>query len=256
MLKGAIAGTLVGAPIGIFLIAPLVPEVWVKVCFSVIWAGFGLLHLYRINEIAAHSGIIDFNERWDIRLGLVLGTLSSATVVAVTGVGIDMVVYAALVLLCRADLKIAIPTSVVIMAFASVYGVLLKSLTTGMQPGVFEQWLAAAPVVALGAPLGVYIVGLIDRKHTLLFVATLCVGQFVWTCTKEFDALGLVGVGIALLAVSFLLFVFERLRLWGNVLAGELPNTHHVSSLGYRDVEPHIHSEEPSAKPRTSTKAG
>lgn len=246
VLKGAMIGTLIGSPLGIYLIAPLIPELWIKVVFAVIWAGFGLLHLYRINEIAGHSGVIDFNEGWDFRLGLVLGILASATIVSVTGVGIDMVVYAALVLLCRADLKIAIPTSVIIMAFASVYGVILKVSTTGMQAGVLENWLAAAPVVALGAPLGVFIVGLIGRKPTLLFVAVLCVGQFVWTCVKEFHTLGITGVVIALLAVVVLLFLFERLRLWGNVLAGEMPEVHHVSSLGYRDVEPHVHSEENS----------
>lgn len=242
VLKGAMLGTLVGSPVGIFLIAPLIPELWIKVVFAVIWAGFGLLHLYRINEIAGHIGIIDFNEGWDFRLGLVLGALSSATVVSVTGVGIDMVVYAALVLMCRADLKIAIPTSVVIMAFASVYGVVLKTLTTGMQVGVFENWLAASPVVALGAPLGVFIVALISRKPTLLFVSTLCVGQFIWTCVEEFEALGIVGVMGALLAVGFLLFIFERLRVWGSILAGEAAGDQHYSSLGYQEVEPHVHS--------------
>lgn len=241
ILKGAMLGTILGSPIGIFLIAPLIPELVIKVVFAVIWASFGLLHLYRLNEIAEHSGMIEFNEGWDFRLGLVLGILASATVVAVTGVGIDMVVYAALVLLCRADLKIAIPTSVVIMAFASLYGVLIKNLTVGMQPGVFENWLAAAPVVALGAPLGVFIVNKLGRKPTLLFVAVLCVGQFIWTCANEFHVLKITGVGLALVAVVILLLAFERLRQWGAILAGEVNGGHH-SSLGFHKVEPHVHS--------------
>lgn len=243
ILKGAMAGTLIGSPLGIFFIAPWVPELWIKVIFAVVWASFGILHLYRINEIAGHSGMIEFNERWDFRLGLVLGSLSSAAVVAVTGVGIDMVVYAALVLLCRADLKIAIPTSVVIMAFASVYGVVIKMFSGGLQPGVFEHWLAASPVVALGAPLGVFIVALISRKPTLLFVAVLCVGQFVWTCVHEFAALGILGLLLALASVGGVLWLFERLRAWGAVLAGETAKAgQHYSSLGYDEVEPHVHS--------------
>src|SRR5690606_910696 len=108
-----------------------------------------ILHLYRIGEIAGHTGMTDFDERWDHRVGFTLGLLASALAVSVTGVGIDMVIYAALVLLCRADLKIAIPTSVVIMAFNSVYGVLIKTLTDSWQPGVYDNWLAAAPVVVL-----------------------------------------------------------------------------------------------------------
>jgi len=215
MLKGAVVGALVATPLGIMYIAPLIPELWIKLAFAVVWASFGVLHLYRIGEIADHIGMTEFDERWDFRVGLVVGVSSGATVAAVTGVGIDMVLYAALVLLCRADLKIAIPTSVVIMAFTSLLGVLVKVVTTGMQPGVFENWLAAAPIVCLGAPLGAFVVNLIGRKPTLFVVALLCVGQFVWTCYTERHALGFVGFGIALAAVGVLLLGFEKLRAWG-----------------------------------------
>lgn len=245
VLKGAIAGSIVGTPLGIFWIAPLIPELWIKIVFAVTWASFGLLHLLRIKEIASHTGMIEFNEQWDFRLGTVLGLISGATVVAVTGVGIDMVVYAALVLLCRADLKIAIPTSVIIMAFNSVYGIAIKAFAGNIQPGVFENWLAAAPVVALGAPLGVFMVNLLGRKPTLLFVAFLCVVQFIWTCSAEFAALGYLGLGTAILAVAICFLAFERLRVWGGILAGER-GEHHIKSLGYQDVEPHVHSDSTS----------
>ena len=221
MLQGSVLGSLVGTPLGILLIAPLIPELWIKILFAVIWCSFGVLHLYRIGEIASHHGMTEFDERWDFRVGLVLGTLSGATVAAVAGVGIDMVLYAALVLLCRADLKIAIPTSVIIMAFTSVVGVAVKSLVTGFQPGAFENWLAAAPIVALGAPLGVFVVSLIGRKPTLLFVAVLCVGQFLWTCHTERESLGVLGVMLAVAAVGLALVGFEGLRAWGAVLVGE-----------------------------------
>jgi uncharacterized membrane protein YfcA len=221
MLQGAMAGALVGTPMGIWFIAPHVPELWIKLVYAVIWASFGVLHLYRIREIAGHVGMTEFDERWDFRVGLALGALSGATVAAVTGVGIDMVLYAALVLLCRADLKIAIPTSVVIMAFTSVLGIVVKNLTTGLQPGVFENWLAAAPIVCLGAPLGAFMVELIGRKPTLLFVAILCVGQFAWTCYSERSVMGLGGAVLAVGAVGLCLLGFERLRSWGAVLVGE-----------------------------------
>jgi uncharacterized membrane protein YfcA len=221
MLKGAMLGALIGTPLGIWYLAPLVPELWIKLIFAVVWASFGVLHLFRIREIAGHVGMTDFDERWDFRMGVVLGFAAGGTVAAVTGVGIDMVIYAALVLLCRADLKIAIPTSVVIMAFVSVLGIVVKNLTTGLQPGVFPNWLAAAPVVCLGAPLGAFMVDLIGRKPTLLFVAVLCVGQFVWTCYAERAALGPGGMVVALLAVGLCLLGFERLRMWGAVLVGE-----------------------------------
>jgi uncharacterized membrane protein YfcA len=245
MLNGAIVGAIVDVPLGIFFIAPLFSDLWIKISFAVIWCGFGLLHLYRLDEIAAHQGMTEFSEKFDFRLGALLGLTAGATVVSVTGVGIDMVIYACLVLLFRTDLKIAIPTSVIIMAFCSVYGVLIKNLTTGMQPGTYENWLAAAPVVALGAPLGVFIVGLIGRKPTLLFVALLCVGQFIWTCYNEFSSLGWLGIAVACILVGVLLYAFERLHRYGDVLAGDRPvadvaESEHLSSLGVEEIEPHV----------------
>ena len=221
MLKGAIAGSLIGTPLGIFCIAPFLSDLWIKIIFAVIWASFGLLHLYRMREIAGHIGMTEFDEHWDLRVGFILGVLSAATAVSVTGVGIDMVLYATLVLLCRADLKFAIPTSVVIMALTSILGITVKALSGDIHPGVYENWLAAAPVVALGAPLGVFIVEMIGRRLILLFVAVLCVGQFVWTCFNEWTALGVAGVTAALVAVGGCLLVFEKLRAWGGVLVGE-----------------------------------
>ncbi|WP_111642171.1 sulfite exporter TauE/SafE family protein [Marinimicrobium alkaliphilum] len=215
MLKGAMLGALIGAPIGLIFLSPLVPDLLIKITFAVIWGSFGVLHLYRINEISSLQGMIEFDERWDQRVGFTLGLIASVFAVSVTGVGIDMMLYAALVLLCRADLKIAIPTSVVIMAFTSLYGVVIKTLTNSWQPGVYENWLAAAPVVLLVAPLGVFIVERIGRKPILLIVSFLCVGQFIWTCFAEQQALGLGGIALALAALGLCLLVFEKLHSWG-----------------------------------------
>ncbi len=221
MLTGALMGSTIGIPLGIFFVAPLVSPLWIKVVFAVIWGSFGLLHLWRLREISAHEGMTDFDERWDLRMGVVIGFLSGATVVPVSGVGVDMVLYTVLVLVCRADLKIAIPTSVIIMAWGSVVGILTKSLFTGVQAGVYENWLAAAPIVALGAPLGVFVVNVIGRKPTLLVVAVLCVGQLLWTLYQESDSLGAGGVTYSLIAVGACLIGFERLRLWGAILVGD-----------------------------------
>ncbi|WP_264193087.1 sulfite exporter TauE/SafE family protein [Microbulbifer aggregans] len=215
MLRGALLGSLVATPLGILFFAPLVPGLWVKLAFAVIWGSFGVLHLYRLREITAHDHAGDPECPLDYRVGLLLGAVAGFSAVSVTGVGIDMVIYAALVLLSRVDLKVAIPTSVVIMAFSSVVGVIVKSVAGDWQPGVFGNWLAAAPVVALGAPLGVFVVGLIGRTPTLLAVALLCVVQFVWACVSEWQILGAPGVALALLAVLVCLWGFEALRSSG-----------------------------------------
>jgi uncharacterized membrane protein YfcA len=221
LLKGAILGATIGVPLGIFLVAPLIPGLWIKLIFAVVWGSFGILHLWRIGEIAGHEGMTDFDEHWDKRLGLAIGLIAGATFVSTSGVGIDMVLYTILVLVCRADLKIAIPSSVIIMAYSSVIGILTKMAFTGVQPGVLGNWLAAAPVVALGAPLGAFVVAMIGRKPTLIAVALLCVGQLVWTLSREREALGFLGIAVSLLAVVICLVGFEKLRALGSVLAGE-----------------------------------
>ncbi|MFD1215379.1 sulfite exporter TauE/SafE family protein [Microbulbifer celer] len=215
MLRGALIGSLLATPLGILFFAPLVSELWVKLSFAVIWGGFGILHLYRLSEITGHDHLGDPRCPADFRVGLVFGAVAGFSAVSVTGVGIDMVIYAALVLLSRVDLKVAIPTSVVIMAFSSLVGVAVKSISGDWQPGVLGNWLAAAPVVALGAPLGVFVVGLIGRRPTLLVVALLCVVQFVWACYTEWATLGMSGMAMALLAVLACLGGFEVLRMLG-----------------------------------------
>lgn len=215
MLRGAMLGVTIGLPVGIVLIAPHVSALWIKLVFAVLWGSFGILHLWRIDEIAGHTGMTEFDQRWDRRVGFLIGCVAGASVVAVSGVGVDMVLYTVLVLLCRTDLKIAVPTSVLIMAYASVVGILTKAVGTGVQAGVYGNWLAAAPVVVLGAPLGAFVVEKAGRKPTLLLVAMLCVGQLLWTLLDEHKNLGGLGIAGSLFAVLLCLLGFEGLRAFG-----------------------------------------
>ncbi|WP_261344494.1 sulfite exporter TauE/SafE family protein [Gimesia benthica] len=191
LLKPALAGALVGTPLGAALIAPFVPDLWVKLTFAVVWCSFGIMHLVKLKELVAAEGVSDRWRRYDTPLGLTVG-FTGGIVASITGVGIDMMVYATLVLLYRADLKVAIPTSVLLMAFTSVVGISANLLLSRFHPGlyhmdpeVYANWLAAAPIVALGAPFGALVVNLISRTPTLLLVSLLCIVQFVWTIMHE-----------------------------------------------------------------------
>ena len=144
-----------------------------------------------------------------------VGFFGGLTIASITGVGIDMFLYMFLVLWCHADLKIAIPTSVVLMAFTSLVGVTTKLLLGGFQPGTFENWLAAAPVVALGAPFGALIVSRVGRKLTLVFVSILCVLQFFWTLAHERALLTAWSLSAALLGVVVFLLVFQDMYRHG-----------------------------------------
>jgi uncharacterized protein len=221
MLRWALLGSTVGTPLGILFIAPLVPGLAVKLLFSVVWASFGIMTLYKLREIASAQGITRASKRFDRLSGLAVGLLGGALVASVTGVGVDMLIYTVLVLVRRADLKVAIPTSVIMMAYTSLVGVAVKSLSTGFSPGVFENWLAAAPVVALGAPLGAYVVHLVGRQPTLVFVSLLCLLQFFWTYQQSWHQLGVLGLSAGLIGVLVFNALFHYLYRLGQILAAD-----------------------------------
>jgi uncharacterized membrane protein YfcA len=221
MLGAALLGSALGTPLGILAFAPHVTSSAIKVLFAVVWASFGILTLVRLRDVAGAHGIVPGYRRLDRLLGVAIGAFGGALVASVTGVGIDMLIYSVLVLVRRTDLKVAIPTSVVLMSFTSLVGLGTKLATGGLEPGVFEQWIAAAPVVALGAPLGAFVVDRIGRVPTLAFVSVLCILQFVWTYYEGWSDLG--GGGLALGLTGLLAFqaVFHALYVLGRTLAGE-----------------------------------
>ncbi len=212
MLRWAFAGAAIGTPLGLAFIAPHVPGLYAKLTFATLWASFGMLHFVKVGEISRMSGLAKMSARFDAVCGLAIGLGAGALVVSTTGVGVDMLIYIVLVLMCRADLRVAIPTSVVLMAYASVIGFFTQALLAqflpdryALSPGLLANWIVAAPIVALGAPFGVVACKLIPRRVTLLIVSGLCMIQFVWTLYHERAQLstGIVaGVVIALLALN------------------------------------------------------
>jgi len=224
MLRAALPGSLLGTPLGILFVAPLASDLFIKLLFASMWCSFGLLHLRRINEITGYQGMTPHDKAFDHKVGFVVGFFGGLTIASITGVGIDMFLYMFLVLWCHADLKIAIPTSVILMAFTSVVGVATKLMLGSFQPGTFENWLAAAPVVALGAPFGALIVSRVGRKPTLVFVSVLCVLQFAWTLVHERALLTVWSLAAALLGVVVFLLVFQDMYRHGYRLARRQKN--------------------------------
>jgi uncharacterized protein len=218
-LRWGLLGTLISTPPGVLFVAPLIPELVIKVFFAIIWASFGVLHLYRTGAICANVGETPAAHAFDRKAGFAVGLFSGAFVSSITGVGIDMILYAVMVLLMRVDLKVAIPSSVIIMAFTSIVGILTKIVSGTVHPEVFGNWLAAAPIVAVGAPFGAYIVTVIGRRPTLVVVAVLCIGQFLWTMQQSSHALGLTGIVLSVCAVGLFIAGFEWLWRAGDRLA-------------------------------------
>ncbi|MBK9169232.1 MAG: sulfite exporter TauE/SafE family protein [Bryobacterales bacterium] len=173
---GAVAGLLAGT----FLIAPWLAANTVKLAFSCLWMSFGMLTLAKNVEICSLVGAPRIAGAAAMRAGLAVGAAGGITT-ALIGVGVEMMTYTTLVLLYRNDLKVAVPTAVSGMALASVLGTALHLAMGDIEPSVWSNWLAAAPIVVLGAPAGAFLVSVIPRVRTLFFISLLCVTQFVWT---------------------------------------------------------------------------
>ncbi len=212
ILLPSLIGSLIGTPFGAYFVAPVVPDLWIKLLFGVVWASFGVLHLLKLKELmAAHSTVERFSQSRFV-IGFAVGVIGGI-VASITGVGIDMLVYAILILLYRVDLKVSVPSSVILMAVTSLVGIATNVTLARwypdrfrVDPEVFYNWLAAAPIVALGAPLGAIVVRLIPRSPTLILVSMLCVGQFIWMLVEE----KITGVNLlaAFAAVAFILILF------------------------------------------------
>ena len=221
ILRWSLMSSVVVTPLGLVLVAPVVPELAVALTFACIWAAFGLMTLHRLRPIVAAHGSGRLAGRSDMWLGLGVG-VAGGIATAVTGVGIDMLLYCVLVLVHRCDLRRAIATSVVVMAANSLVGAVASAALGRLGPDVFHHWLAAAPIVLLGAPLGALMMMVVPRTVTLIFVSLLCVGQFVAMCVSK--GVGDWRLAAALVAVVGLNVVFAVLyRLGTRLHFGEAP---------------------------------
>jgi uncharacterized membrane protein YfcA len=210
VLRFALLGSLLATPIGVTWLAPRVPELGVKLVYAVVWASFGLITLLRLRELSGQTGMRDPGPGAQRAAGLLAGAIGGGLIGSVAGVGADMLFYSVLVLRFRADARIAIPSAVALMAFTSLVAIATRALHAALDPslpvlhpGVAERWLAAAPIVVLGAPLGVLAVSLIPRTGTLALVAVLCLAQLAWICAQaRLSPGGVAGVAMAVLGLA------------------------------------------------------
>jgi uncharacterized membrane protein YfcA len=180
VLIGSTGGAAIGFAVGTFFVAQNVPASLVKLLFSCLWMSFGLLTLTKNGEICGLKGRGPGETASAELIGLVAGIIGG-TMASMIGVGVEMAVYAVMVLVFRADLKISIPTAVAAAALASVEGALLHLLIGDIDEQATFNWMAAAPIVVFGAPTGAWLVSILPRVRVLYFVAALCIFQFFWT---------------------------------------------------------------------------
>ncbi|MDJ0597658.1 MAG: sulfite exporter TauE/SafE family protein [Crocosphaera sp.] len=147
-----------GGIIGIFLglnyfSSWLAPDI-LKMCFTVMLTSFSVT-LFILNKNHKRKKKLISNwgnsEKWACVLAGIIGGIMSG----LAGNGIDIVVFSVMVLVWRLSEKVATPTSVILMAINAVVGFFLQvSVFDDFPTNVQHYWLAAIPIVVIGAPLG------------------------------------------------------------------------------------------------------
>lgn len=157
----AFAGVVPGMILGVLAIAPNMPPGVTRAVFSALVASLAVTMILRERHPTGHAvraPTDPVSARWLLGTGVVGGVLSS-----IVGTGADVLVFALLVLRYDVHEKIATPTSVVLMALTALTGFAAWGTQGAFDEAVRPLWLAAAPVVAVGAPVGALISALLPR---------------------------------------------------------------------------------------------
>ena len=179
-------------PFWAFRISPA----YVKVTFTVILAAMAYVVWLALDEGDCGE---DEMPRWNPRIwiGVLLSGFAGGIASALTGSGVDVVLFMFIVVLAGLHPRIGVPTSVVAMAFVSSLGFVVLGVVHGqldvtllgdqvvaiggraITPGpaarydVFGLWLAAVPIVVWGAPLGTYFIHVLKESRLIAFVAAM-----------------------------------------------------------------------------------
>jgi uncharacterized membrane protein YfcA len=166
-----VLGSIPMLPVGFSLSAAL-PSSAVRMVFTVVQCSFALALWWhnRDPDRDRNEGLIRFGgvEKAVLLAFGMLGGLISGLL----GSGLEIIVFSVLVLWFRMCEKAATPTVIVMMVLTSWSGFAMVAKAGLFVPPVTEYWLAAIPIVVVGAPLGVYVC---SRMSRMLVVRTLIV---------------------------------------------------------------------------------
>ncbi len=166
-------GGAVGVVCSSLLLAPLVEPALLRMLFTAMISSFALtLAIVSWQARQYHAQMPVFGKR-EQGLMLLAGIIGGG-MTGLVGTGIDIICFSVMVLLFRLSAKVSTPTSVVIMAVNSLVGfVLYLMVLGGFTARVENYWLAAVPVVVVGAPFGAYCCTKMGNKAITVLLITL-----------------------------------------------------------------------------------
>eukprot|EP01128_Nolandella_sp_AFSM9_P007593 TRINITY_DN4214_c0_g1_i1.p1 TRINITY_DN4214_c0_g1~~TRINITY_DN4214_c0_g1_i1.p1 ORF type:complete len:561 (-),score=47.55 TRINITY_DN4214_c0_g1_i1:28-1638(-) len=238
VLWGTVGGTL-GMIIGLQFVVEHIPSNISKLFFVGVFLAFAIaLFVLNLERKRPTQLKIPNRDRQSASLLVCVGFVGGL-VGSVAGSGLDICTFTLLVLYYRLNEKTATPTSVVLMSINTCVGFFWRGVAQGaMDAGIPSQtyyyWLAAVPIVPIGAPLGAFVSSFLHRHVLACFIYFTDVSQFIAAYiilgfTKELTP---AAVGLGLGALAFFLFVFFGMSFLGK--------RHHLplasASVGVADI--------------------
>jgi uncharacterized protein len=154
-------------------LSPIIAANIIKISFSMIISSFALIFLF-LNKTNNNynDNIINRNIQQKI-LFLIVGFVGG-TISGLVGSGMEIFIFAAMILLFNICEKISTATFIVLMTFNSLVEFLVHKLLIGdfITP-VIDYWLVTVPVVVIGVPLGAIICSYLNQEtivRTLVFI--------------------------------------------------------------------------------------
>ncbi len=197
----ATLGGIVGISLGSIVLAPIVSPVITKTIFTVIVTSFAITLVVLNRGIQLRHQQLPVVGVTECALLVVFGFIGGV-VSGLIGNGIDIITFSLMVLLFRVSEKVATPTSVLLMAINAVVGFMLYLFVLdGFTLQVKAYWLAAVPVVVVGAPMGAFLCSQLSRQTIARILIVLIAVELVTT-------LVIIEFNMTTIVISLLAFVF------------------------------------------------
>ena len=179
VIRWASIGSLLGIFWGTIFLAPILPSDVTKMSFTMMVSSFGVvLLIFQKQFQQGYQAMPQWsNQERSILLGVgFLGGIMSGLV----GTGVDIFTFSVMVLLFRICETVSTPTSVILMAINAQIGFALHYfIINDFIDPVREYWLAAVPVVVVGAPVGAVLCSVLKPKTIMKILLGLICTEFV-----------------------------------------------------------------------------
>ncbi len=207
-IRWASLGGVPGIIISSVFLAPVLPPDVIKFSFTMMVCSFGIV-LFALNRTRRRRNLAIPSWGKRERVFSLVAGLWGGIVSGLVGSGMDIVGFSIMVLLFGLCEKVSTPTSVILMAINAVVGFILHQYFVGdfVEP-VTNYWLAAVPVVVVGAPTGAMLCNLMKRKTIARILIGLVLIELV-------SSLLLIPLNAKLLFFSLFVFViFSSIYYW------------------------------------------